>query len=83
LAAGLSGSGITATFANSGEDTFGCYLGPPTVFCYGLNNAGQLGVGGVGGSSGTPTSVIGEPAPPGVSPSRVIKRPAVHRKPGR
>jgi alpha-tubulin suppressor-like RCC1 family protein len=59
-----------------------CYIKGSAVSCFGFDSNGQLGDGGVVtvGNSDAPVPMTAQPAPAGVGPARVIKRPTVRRQ---
>jgi alpha-tubulin suppressor-like RCC1 family protein len=52
------------------------------AYCWGYGFYGQIGNGTTSNQS-TPTPVIGTPAAPGLSPSRIVARPPTARRPAR
>jgi alpha-tubulin suppressor-like RCC1 family protein len=78
------GSGALFTYMTVGQASqTGCYITGGNTLCFGYNSNGQDGIGLAPSGNltvATPTAMIAQPAPSGVSPARVIKRPTVRRQ---
>ena len=76
-----SGALFTQFVAGQGAQS-ACYITGAVVYCFGLDNNGQLGIGTtVVTSVANPTAMTAQPAPAGVGPSRVVPhRPVVKRR---
>jgi alpha-tubulin suppressor-like RCC1 family protein len=77
-----SGASLFTQFTVGQGSQSSCFITAGVVKCFGLDSNGQLGDGGVvtATSSDTPVPMTAQPAPAGVSPTRVIKRPTVRRQ---
>jgi alpha-tubulin suppressor-like RCC1 family protein len=74
------GTGLFTQFVVGEASQSACYIVGGVVYCAGLNGNGQLGIGDAAiAYTGTPTSMFGQPAPDGVTPSRVPPRRTVTR----
>jgi len=76
-----SGALFTQFVAGQGAQS-ACYITGAVVYCFGLDNNGQLGIGTTAVTSvANPTAMFAQPAPSGVGPSRVVpRRPVVTRR---
>jgi alpha-tubulin suppressor-like RCC1 family protein len=80
--AAVIGSGALFTEFIVGEGSqSACYITGGVVYCFGSDTNGQLGIGtAVLSALPNPTAMFAQPAPSGVGPSRVVRRPVVTRR---